>query len=238
MEDEIIIFNNYYFLEKNEISYYTSQKSKVKKVDTGVIKPKYLGLCDSCNNNLEKVQLSCGHRYCNSCKEKEGCKVCLKKQTHMDDYLIRSNSIINKYDSIFSCLKETNIKIWKLTLYNDDNINIIHEDSIQSYTQLIEILSKKIKTFRIFLKKTYGSRKSYEKLMENIWSYLYENLIDIFADISYGYCITTHKSQGSTFNNIYVDMNNIILKNTNQEESYRCLYTAITRTSGKLNILL
>ena len=74
--------------------------------------------------------------------------------------------------------------------------------------------------------------------MESIWSYLYENLIDIFADVSYGYCITTHKSQGSTFNNIYVDMNNIILKNTNRNESYRCLYTAITRTSNKLNILI
>jgi hypothetical protein len=243
MEEEIIIFNNYYFLEKNEISYYTSQKSKVKKVVVGFIKPKYLGLCDSCNNNLEKVQLSCGHRYCNTCKEKEGCKLCLKKETTMDDYLIgleksKSYSIITKFNSIFDCLKETNIKIWELTLHNGDTINIIHEDSIQSYTQLIEILSKKIKNFRIFLKKTYGRSKSYEKLMDNIWSYLYENLIDIFADISYGYCITTHKSQGSTFNNIYVDMNNIILKNTNQEESYRCLYTAITRTSGKLNILL
>ena len=74
--------------------------------------------------------------------------------------------------------------------------------------------------------------------MEAIWCYLYESLIDLFADISYGYCITTHKSQGSTFTNIYVDMNNIILKNQNQEESYRCLYTAITRTSQKLNILI
>ena len=31
-------------------------------------------------------------------------------------------------------------------------------------------------------------------------------MIDKFADISYGYCITTHKSQGSTFSNIYVDI--------------------------------
>ena len=122
--------------------------------------------------------------------------------------------------------------MWKLVLHNDDIIYVVHDT--KEYNELIETLSTKIKKFRIFLKKC----KCYEELMEGIWSYLYESVIDIFADISYGYCITTHKSQGSTFNNVYVDMNNIIFKNTNMEESYRCLYTAITRTSDKLGILI
>ena len=101
---------------------------------------------------------------------------------------------------------------------------------------MIEKITKKIKNFRNKLKK--GKCSCYDGLLEEIWSYFYENLIDIFADISYGYCITTHKSQGSTFKYIFVDMNDIILKNTNREESYRCLYTAITRTSEKISILL
>ena len=88
------------------------------------------------------------------------------------------------------------------------------------------------------MNKKHGKCSCYDKLIESIWICFYESLIDIFADISYGYCITTHKSQGSTFSNVYVDMNNIILKNQNHEESYRCLYTAITRTSEKLNILI
>ena len=76
------------------------------------------------------------------------------------------------------------------------------------------------------------------EMMVIVWEQLYHDILDIFADISYGYCITTHKSQGSTFNNIYVDLKNIIEKNSNVEESYRCLYTALTRTSKKVNLLL
>lgn len=231
---EIIIFNNYYFLNKNKNSYYTSQKSKVKKVEIDIIKPNLIGLCDLCCNNLEKIKLSCGHKYCNKCYTKGECKLCVK-----DKFSINTkNKILNKFDSIFEPLKNFTIKIWKLTLDTGDTINVIHEECFEIYEDMINNLNHKIKKFRILLNKTYGKCKCYEKLMESIWSYLYENLIDIFADVSYGYCITTHKSQGSTFNNIYVDMNNIILKNTNRNESYRCLYTAITRTSNKLNILI
>ena len=235
VQDEIIIFNNYYSLKGNNKSYYTSQKSKVKKVEIDFIRPKYFGLCDSCNNALEKKELPCGHKYCGKCLDKGGCKLCMKKSLNIDNVKSR---ILIRFDSIFDCLKTTCIKIWKLTLDTGDVVNVIHEDYIKEYEELIEFLSLKIKKFRIFLNKLYGKCKCYEKLMESIWCYLYESLIDLFADISYGYCITTHKSQGSTFTNIYVDMNNIILKNQNQEESYRCLYTAITRTSKKLNILI
>ena len=78
----------------------------------------------------------------------------------------------------------------------------------------------------------------YKSFINNFWDLFYNKLIDKFADIDYGYCITTHKSQASTFKNIYVDMNNIIKCNSNINESYRCLYTAITRSSNRVNILL
>jgi archaellum biogenesis ATPase FlaH len=250
MENEIIIFNNYYLLNKNKSAYYTSQKSRVKKVELTVIKPKYLGLCDICNNNMEKETMLCGHKICSGCiKKKIECSICLQTQTSIEDFIgkgdimnntgymnTKRSKIIDRFDSIFGCFKELEIKVWKLVLHNDDIIYVVHDT--KEYNELIETLSTKIKKFRIFLNKIYGKCKCYEELMEVIWSYLYESVIDIFADISYGYCITTHKSQGSTFNNVYVDMNNIIFKNTNMEESYRCLYTAITRTSNKLGILI
>ena len=74
--------------------------------------------------------------------------------------------------------------------------------------------------------------------MLNLWENFYQRYIDSIADISYGYAITTHKSQGSNYKVIFVDMKNIITNNINQKESYRCLYTAITRTSKYLNILM
>ena len=229
MENEIIIFNSYYYLNENTTKYYTSQKAQVKTIDVTTIKPKYLGLCDICNNNIEKDTMACGHRICESCiNKKYSCKVCSIEQTISNT----PNKIKDNFDKIFECFKDLEIKVWKLVLQNEDIVYIIHD--IYEYNEMIETLRNKIIKFGTFLRKY----KSYNKIIETTWNYLYESVIDIFADISYGYCITTHKSQGSTFNNVYVDMNNIIFKNTNMEESYRCLYTAITRTSDKLDILI
>ena len=60
-------------------------------------------------------------------------------------------------------------------------------------------------------------------------------MIDKFAQLNYGYCITVHKSQGSTFKNVFIDINDI-LDNNNQNETSKCLYTAITRSSKTLNL--
>ena len=63
------------------------------------------------------------------------------------------------------------------------------------------------------------------------------NVIECFAELNYGYCITVHKSQGSTFLNVYIDMNDI-LSNNNINEMSKCLYTSITRSSKTLKLLI
>ncbi len=52
----------------------------------------------------------------------------------------------------------------------------------------------------------------------------------IFTDIRPAYAMTVHKSQGSTFENVFVDALDI-LSNPNREEALRCLYVAISRAS-------
>jgi len=42
--------------------------------------------------------------------------------------------------------------------------------------------------------------------------------------------MTVHKSQGSTFENVFVDAEDI-LANPNREEALRCLYVAVSRAS-------
>lgn len=51
-----------------------------------------------------------------------------------------------------------------------------------------------------------------------------------FADVRPAYAMTAHKSQGSTFENIFVDAQDI-LSNPNREEALRCLYVAVSRAS-------
>lgn len=58
-------------------------------------------------------------------------------------------------------------------------------------------------------------------------------------DIDYGFAITSHKSQGSTYNTVFVDVNDMVYDKyghpyTNQDELLRRLYVACSRPSTEL----
>lgn len=61
----------------------------------------------------------------------------------------------------------------------------------------------------------------------------FHKLKDLFADIRYSYCITVHRSQGSTFDTVLVDVPNI-LRNKSRSERNRLLYVACSRASKRL----
>lgn len=58
---------------------------------------------------------------------------------------------------------------------------------------------------------------------------------DSFHDIRYGYAITAHRSQGSTYEEVFVDSTDI-LKNPNRKEALQCLYVAVTRPKKRVYI--
>lgn len=64
----------------------------------------------------------------------------------------------------------------------------------------------------------------------------YYNFLRRYADVSYSYAITAHKSQGSTYNTAFV-LEDDIDANINLVERDRIKYTAFTRASKKLYVL-
>jgi exodeoxyribonuclease-5 len=54
-----------------------------------------------------------------------------------------------------------------------------------------------------------------------------------FHAVRHAYAITAHRSQGSTYQNVFVDTMDI-LANPNRQEAFRCLYVACSRPSRKL----
>ncbi len=76
-----------------------------------------------------------------------------------------------------------------------------------------------------------------DKKINKLYKDWQSSVTDKFAQLNYGYSITVHKSQGSTFKNVFIDISDI-LDNNNIDETSKCLYTAITRSSNKLELLL
>ena len=88
-------------------------------------------------------------------------------------------------------------------------IPIIHEDSEKLFKEICKDLSLKAKA---------GLLR---------WEDFY-NFMEGYADIKYNHAITVHKSQGSSYNQVIINMRDLSY-NKDINEYNKLLYTAITR---------
>lgn len=150
-----------------------------------------------------------------------------------DDYIVKS--IESLQDS------SDGIKYWPVTLYCIDTdaiskVNIV-QPGIDNYAIFIEVheelldVAKSKRTGRDW-KAYYLFRDSFvtlEPIFTNKWG---KTVLVTKKDLDYGYGITIHKSQGSTYNTVFVNGKDIN-KNSNNSERLRLWYVALSRASNK-----
>ncbi len=112
------------------------------------------------------------------------------------------------------------LKSYNLIINRDDDItltiNVIHEGSAGELQSLLNKLANDAKADR--------------KLWYKFWQ-----LRNCFHKVRYGYAITAHRSQGSTYVNAFVDYTDI-MSNSNTSEALRCFYVTATRPTKRLLI--
>ena len=82
---------------------------------------------------------------------------------------------------------------------------------------------------------TVDKNNKYITLSQMFGHYMSHVITSTYLEFDYGYALTVHKSQGSTYDDVYIEYNNI-LSNNKEEERNKLLYTAITRCVNKLHI--
>lgn len=65
-----------------------------------------------------------------------------------------------------------------------------------------------------------------------LWKRFWEHK-ELFHDLKYAYALTAHRSQGSTYENVFVDFQDV-LYNRNRREAFQCLYVACSRPTTRL----
>lgn len=109
------------------------------------------------------------------------------------------------------------------------------------YKQLNQLITEakaaSDKTSRASKWKAYFDFKKKYLILTNIVNNM--GKIEYDRDLDYGFAITAHKSQGSTYRTVFVDVNDIVFdKNgnpyTNRDELLRRLYVACSRASHEL----
>lgn len=160
-----------------------------------------------------------------------------------EEYIIKD--IVNYVDPIYE-LKGFMIKFQ--AIHGGDITTplfvVDHSDSysIQKYVQISQSMIEAAKSARSNLKaqkwRDYFAFKEHCLLLTNIMS-PYDGKIMFGRDLDYGFSLTSHKSQGSTFDTSLVDVNDIVYDRfgqpyTDAEEVNRRLYVAASRCKNKL----
>lgn len=189
----------------------------------------------------------CGHHYCNMCfyswdlnLKTSSCPLCLLLIKDGNIIADDNHMITKLFEELRNITKNQHIKykIWLIMLENKDLLYVIHPDDKEKYTSDIDKIKNKLRDMNNYiLTHKKDQYKFWEKIMLQLWEFYYYFYIDQFAQINYGNVITTHRSQGSTYKRVYVDLIDIIKSNDNKKEGFQCLYTAVTRASENLEIL-
>uniref|UniRef100_A0A6C0CAL8 UvrD-like helicase C-terminal domain-containing protein n=1 Tax=viral metagenome TaxID=1070528 RepID=A0A6C0CAL8_9ZZZZ len=108
-------------------------------------------------------------------------------------------------------------------------VQTISRDDLEEYQNVLSVVRKHFEFF-------FTEHKS-NSHNERLWKIYHTKLIKPYAELSFGYSITTHKSQGSTFDAVMVDGQDIC-DNPNGSEAIKALYTATTRASNELAFLI
>ena len=150
--------------------------------------------------------------------------------SHNDDEIIFNTNedlVVLEIKEDTKVLPEGSFQYYNCLVRGDEDqefwIHILHEKSERLYNITLQGLSNNaIKEVDI-------------KKKINKWK-VYYRFIDQFSAVNFNYAITSHCSQGSTYENTFIVYNDI-MRNNRPDERRRILYTSVTRPKKLLYIL-
>ncbi len=244
-QGEILIFNDFHRIQsatqitnkldegiepekvkKEYISFYTSEQVKVINIEK--IKYKFDEIKFKTNGNLSQELNDKFKKKIKSINE--------LINVELDAYSMD----IKRMSDIKSSNEDSAITHQIYTIHPDSEKTL--SNIIDEFEHMVIKLRKSCHKLIMEMKKVDNMTKcnlqgEIDKKINKLYRDWQDNVIDRFAQLNYGYSITVHKSQGSTFKNVFIDISDI-LDNNNMDETSKCLYTAITRSSNSIELLI
>lgn len=163
------------------------------------------------------------------------------------------NVIMEKYIEVVKFINKNTTRkynTWKLyvhklsdvitnTIPETYQIYVVDDEYNEALLKDRKVAANKIRELRNYYKNVHKEHLSFidKNIIMPLWKELNKKLVDPFAKVNIAMSITTHRCQGSNYYNVFVDAHDI-LKNGKLEEAKRCLYTALSRTSNELHVLI
>jgi hypothetical protein len=220
---------NSYIDEDNEKKYHTSEQIKVLKVEQAI--KTIADFSSSLNKKASKLKDSGLYE----AKYKQSVDT-INRSTKRN-YLCWKLTVTKNKD--FEPDIEENVKKKEDTKEEINTIYVIHEKCEKLYNnEKLYIQSEIKKLSNILINKFKDKADTINtNIIKPLVKDFYKYIDEPFALVNYGYAITCHRAQGSTYYNTFVDVDDI-LKNIKDNESKKCLYTAVSRTSNEVFLLI
>lgn len=214
---DVLILSSYYNMDA-KTPFYTSEQIKVVEMER-IIKTCYPIKMDSKLHD-PKNEFYLPHIY-----------------SKLDKTVTEINRIISgQYNAIkLSVIKLSDDRQTKNSKIDIYQIVTIGESSEKRLKADIKAGSDKINKLNDYYNKKYGGE---DIIIKTLWKKFNEAIVEQFADVSHAFSITTHKAQGSGYYNVFVDVDDILNNYKNKDEAKRCMYTAMTRPSNELFLLI
>ncbi len=155
----------------------------------------------------------------------------------LDDFIFQPLSSHLKYSQGFEPVV---LPIYKVTVQVDEVLRYSTSDSDHDYSSIgNSIVTCIVPEDRDALDKLY--KRMVKMIRDNgefslAWKDFWITKA-IFADLRPVYALTSHKSQGSTFNHVFIEYGDI-MSNFNQEEALKALYVAVSRVGTYGNAVI
>lgn len=163
-----------------------------------------------------------------------------------DEKVFHTNdrAIVQRISTTRRDFYEKNFLVYDLELeYNDSNVHVyyIHKSDHESFNEYQKQVRKEIEDqvdrLESVCKSQCNSRcHQHRKEIDELWKTYHESKKKVCCPIDYAYCLSIHKSQGSTYNNVYLFLSDFIWMLNNRSnliEFFKLLYVGMSRAKNK-----
>jgi ATP-dependent exoDNAse (exonuclease V) alpha subunit len=122
---------------------------------------------------------------------------------------------------------ESEMYVWKF-LADEIPVRVVSDKSHSVYQAKLKLISEKAKQLK---------SDKYFKESSDMWKEFW-SVKSKYADVKYAHASTVHKLQGSTVEEIYINLRDTIQSCRDKETLFRLVYVALTRARFKVKVLV
>jgi hypothetical protein len=153
----------------------------------------------------------------------DGEEVVLQEAYSFDNKFLSNGDTLTVYSPVLNHHPVLKVNYWSFTPKEEDTegifVQVLDDDSIGAYNELLDKISTKAKKFKF-----EGKHKEAKELWDKYWE-----VKSMFVDVKYNFANTIHKLQGSSYNDVYLNLKETIDNSPDRKMLFHLVYVALTR---------